>query len=110
MVEAANTDIVGRCGCGTVVWDGAVPRYEETIICPTCRLDNSVAPPLLYRLRWGMRQINKRRNLRCLKCSRRYGLSVALRMLGTNVLRLNRERRVVPHPYTPHRRCWPDGG
>lgn len=49
----------GYCVCGQCVWAGGRPGYQETIICPACQRDCSLAPPLGYRLWHGRRQLRK---------------------------------------------------
>lgn len=79
-----------RCDCGTLVWAGGLPRYAELIICPGCGRDNSRAPSLRVRLRWGLFQIRKRFRLYGLK----HGFLWGPHRLGLiDAFRLERERR-----------------
>jgi len=44
-----------ECDCGAVVWDGRLPKYSETVVCPGCGQDHSRAMPLpqVLRYAWG---------------------------------------------------------
>jgi len=47
------------CDCGAVVWDGRLPKYSETIICPRCGLDHSLTMPLPLLVRYAWRRFRK---------------------------------------------------
>ena len=54
------------CFCkpgGVPIYSGALPKYEEQINCPECGRDHSIRPPKLWRLRYGIHQLAKRRRL-----------------------------------------------
>ena len=84
------------CRCGTLVWDGAVPRFTETVICPACGRDNSRRAPPLWVLGYTWWRLRRHRAA--------YGLWVAIRDLG--LLRLSHyrasKRAQVPDYQTPN--------
>ena len=51
------------CPCGTLIWEGALPTFQETITCRSCKADHTRTPPLSWRIRWGVRQLRKRLRL-----------------------------------------------
>ena len=51
-----------RCRCGRVVATGFT-RYVEYLVCPACGANCSLAPPLAWRLRFGLYNL-KRNHLR----------------------------------------------
>ena len=57
----------GVCSCGRCVWDyrkrGAPPDYFKEIICLDCGTDNSLQPPLMWRIRYAQAQWRKRRRI-----------------------------------------------
>jgi len=88
-----ETEVIGRCLCGQVVYQGAVPHWKETIICPKCGRDCSVPPTFRERLKWGVSQLKKWYSLRCWQCRRRYGLDITLSMGILEAFKLPRERQ-----------------
>ena len=52
------------CKCGDMVWDvegpHRLPTYQEEIICPGCGRDHSRPPGLTWRLRFGLRRLQRR--------------------------------------------------
>lgn len=94
----------GLCVCGTVVWEGGIPRPEESIVCPQCGADCSIPLPFLQRIRYGLRFIRRTRRLKCTMCHKRWGWA-KIREIGLlNAFRLPREIEArAQRPYGKNR-------
>lgn len=49
----------GWCACNTLVWQGARPSVWESVLCPKCGADCSIAPTLVFRLRLASYQLRR---------------------------------------------------
>ena len=82
----ADPTIKHDCSCGAPIWEGSLPRYEETIVCPQCGRDHSRNPPWRVRIRWARYSLRKRIRL--------YGLRRGATMLSLiELFLLPRERK-----------------
>ena len=85
--------LIKHCKCGLIVWDGAVPRYTESIICQGCRTDHSITPGIWWRVRYARYHIHKRLKLQyfppyTLPAWQRWYYRMWWRFLHTSILKL----------------------
>ena len=88
--------IVKVCGCGAPIWEGALPHYQELILCPDCGHDHTRQPPLWWRIRWGVRQLRKRVRLLGWRRARELGVRSAFLTYPQREM-LKRQRKAEKH-------------